>query len=583
MSVSINIPMFSGFGKIESNKKIKKCKGGAIPGITKCENEEYIDGLCETHYEEFKAEQERKEAEKRAQIERKMKAEAEAKERNNKYNGNEQIFAIVDKEGDVIGYECKTEVNDKLAAAIFRFLHTENGVSLIQRDGENICVFDKQTGLWTTDDKSVKKAIGRSNLRLYHISYDEEKECWIRAKKCSDFSGIVSNIEKVLKYLKFDLEDTRFIESNVETNIGKLLFADGIYDFKTNTFTEGFDPKIVFFHRMERKFPKVRDNDKINWVNKHLFTELFKNKEEADYLRGSIARAIYGDYQARKAYLCRGETSSGKGMITEALTKTFKGLVSEFNADNLIYSKSTKDEAQKMMWLIPFKTSRLIISNEITIETAENGKIKTFIDSNKVKRIVSGGDAIQVRGMNQDIYEMVNRATMFFMANDFPEFMPKDSAIKDRIENMYFQYSFIENPDEKLTYQKKRDITIKAKFRDAEYQDAVFWAIADAYQELVINKPITKAPVKENVEIDWDNDNTFESVFNEFFEIGTDEDRIPVNEFCQYFISRLGITDRKVGIELAKFGLKNNITFESKVSNGKRYRHSIIKKKIDVI
>jgi hypothetical protein len=87
-SSTVDYPQFFSYDKnFEFNKNIAsnvKCKGGFIPGINKCEEYEYLDGMCEIHYKEFKAEQEKKESQKRAEIERKMKFEAEVKNRNNR-------------------------------------------------------------------------------------------------------------------------------------------------------------------------------------------------------------------------------------------------------------------------------------------------------------------------------------------------------------------------------------------------------------------------------------------------------------------------------------------------------------------
>lgn len=505
---------------------------------------------------------------------------------NEDWDSNEKVLQIIEDD-EIIGYDCKCDINDQLASLIFynQNIDIKNNIALIKRDGDNLCMFDKTTGIWKINDDFIRKQISLAKLRLFKLTYDEESEKWFRSKKCVDYSGTGSNIEKLMKYLKISIDDTRFIEKNIESNIGKILFKNGIYYFDDNKFVEEFNPNIVFFHRIERNFP-TRDEEKINWVRNILFDNLFDNKQISDFMRASVSRAIYGDYKVRKAYFCRGETASGKGMLTDALCATFSGLVETFDANNLLFNKSTKDEAQKNMWVIPYKTARMIISNEMTIETDSNtGKMKSVIDSNIFKRIVSGGDVLKVRGMAENIYNFVNRSTMFLLANDFPDFMPKDSAVDDRRENVMFPKSFVHNPNPQIPTQFKRDITIKDKFRLAEYQDALFWVISDSYTELVKDKEYFSPEVTDAIEMEESNAETFDSIINEYYEMGSDsfdcekpEYRVTVSELNKLIMSKLGISATKIGYEFKKLTLKYGLPFDSKTSNGIRYRNNLKRK-----
>ena len=563
---------------VSKKTKATVCKGGFAHGISggsKCNKPCFIDDLCEEHYNEQKKDKEAIAKQKKEEQEQKDK---EKLERNMKYEGQGNCL-LVNGEWHIKD----KEISDELATSIFIALMTdEKGRQLVQRDDDDLCIFDKTKGIWSMDLADIRKAIMKADLRLYYVSKDPETGEWVRSKKCTNYSGFVNNIEKVVRCLCFKLENTKFIERNIETNIGKLLFANGIYDFKTGEFIEEFDPSIVFFHRIERDFPS-RNPEKIEWVKNYLFNHLFQTQEEADYLLQAVARAIYGDYHIRTGYMCRGDTASGKGMITNALKKTFPGLVKEFSADNLLFDKSSTDVAKQNMWLIRYKTSRLIISNEIRIEIDKRGKIKTSIDGNKVKRLISDGDGMDVRGQGENTYEVVNRTTLMMLGNDFPNFEPIDDAIKDRIKNVSFDFSFVENPDPKMPMQKKRDITVKKNFDDVEYQDALIWVIIDAYNNLVKGKSNPKAPIKKGIMADDEEEETFDSVFDELFDLGDDNDKIPVSEFNQHFTSRFGFSDKKIGIELNKLCTKRAIEIPSKVCNGKRYRYNIAKKRESIL
>jgi hypothetical protein len=78
-----------------------------------------------------------------------------------------------------------------------------------------------------------------------------------------------------------------------------------------------------------------------------------------------------------------------------------------------------------------------------TIQKNKQGEIKTKLDGGLFKSVVSGGDEIDVRGMGENIYKMVNRTTLMFCANDFPEFYPIYSMKS-------FSYNNITQPNRNL-------------------------------------------------------------------------------------------------------------------------------------
>jgi hypothetical protein len=554
---------------------IKKCQGGPVPGVSECDDEVYMDNMCEFHYEEFQL----KEREKKMKEEKKRRDEEKKKAKSDKYDTDDQVYAIYDTDGNLYGFDCKFDICDKMASMLYvNLMKDEKGNKLIRRDGSNICIFDNNVGIWKTDDESLKKSISESNLKLYRLNKNEEDK-WVRAKKCSDYSGTLSNINKVVEFLHFYMEDEHFINKNIESNFGKLLFDDGIYNIETNSFTEGFDPNIVFFHKMGRKFPK-RDEEKIKWVEHTLFDNLFDDIKISNGLKAHIARAITGRFfKLRKATFCQGQTASGKGMLTDALLKAFPGVVSTFDSNNLIMNDIKKDEAQRMMWLMKLKTVRMAISNEFRIEKSEKtGKIKSFIDSAMFKRIVSGGDVLEVRGMNKGIDEMINRASLFLMFNDRAPFYPEDEAVRDRTEEISFSKSFVMKPDTRIPNQKLRDITIKDKVLEPEYIDALFWVVCDSYSNLVKDKPYTSIP-KEIIEEEVEEDiMTVESVLREYYDFGLETDKVPNKEIYQLLYDKLGITDRsKIKSEFKKLRQITGLKFQSDTNNK---RGNLIKKPI---
>jgi hypothetical protein len=49
------------------------------------------------------------------------------------------------------------------------------------------------------------------------------------------------------------LPEENYISKNMDSSLGKILFANGYYDFYKNEFIEGFNNKIIFLKRINRK------------------------------------------------------------------------------------------------------------------------------------------------------------------------------------------------------------------------------------------------------------------------------------------------------------------------------------------
>jgi hypothetical protein len=172
------------------------------------------------------------------------------------------------------------------------------------------------------------------------------------------------------------------------------------------------------------------------------------------------------------------------------------------------------------------------------------------------------------------------------MAQDFPEFMPKCGAVLDRKEDILFPKSFVLDP--KHPNQFKRDTTIKDKFKQAKYQDALFFVISDSYNNDVKGKdyfkPTHTAEFEEIIE-ETEQAETLQSVLEQIYdfvqgEIVDAKDFVHSDELNAYIISKLGFSEKRIGLEFKKLAGVLGYKFESKVDNTKkkRYRTNIKKK-----
>ena len=377
------------------------------------------------------------------------------KEYENKYIKNEIKEKII--------------IDDVYATRKFISLMKDN----ISRDNGEVYYFNDDNGMWEKGATSFKTTIIKVKDEMILTDYSELKP------KIINYGGKLKYIKVIEELVLSQLSEDNFISKNIETSIGKLLFADGYYDFYENKFIEEFNNKIVFTKRINRLFPRERKEELIKEVNRILFIDAFDFEdgiESGEYLKKVLCIGLIGDYYRKKFYFCNGQTNCGKGLMTKAFRNAFEGYIDEYDANNLLYNSNSQDEAKKLAWSIDLVGIRIAISNECRMDK------KHPIDGNIIKPFSSGSDTIKHRGNHVNQKSFINRSTMFFMSNDIPTITPIDSGIIERAKFIRYNLSFVNNPTKKN--ERYSDSNIKNKFDKDEYKDALFYLMVDTYNKM---------------------------------------------------------------------------------------------------
>jgi hypothetical protein len=231
--------------------------------------------------------------------------------------------AIKDKTGYSVklvqkSYENKYKKNNKEKIIIDDVYATKKFINLM---GDNICrdngevyYFNDDNGLWEKGDTAFKSAIIKVKEQLIFTDYSECKP------KILNYGGKLIFMKAIQNLLLSLLPEDNFISKNIESSMGKLLFANGYYDFNSNKFNEGFNNKIVFLKRINRLYPTERNESIINEVNKILFIDAFNfddGLESGDYLKKSLCIALIGDYYRKKILFCKRRTQFRQKFINE--------------------------------------------------------------------------------------------------------------------------------------------------------------------------------------------------------------------------------------------------------------------------
>ena len=401
-------------------------------------------------------------------------------------------------------------VNDKYAAEKF-----------IEKMGEDIC-YDNQRlytysdGIWSQDEEALNTAIANQELVF-------KKMGGLNGVITYDYSGTVKNRENLKKMIPSVIEKKEnFLEEGRVLSTGKLLFKNGIYDFKTNTLGP-FDRKIVFSARIPFNLP-THDNSDIEFLNKTFFQDAFQDQDIPKVFRHFLMRGIIGDYRAKKFMLCIGPTNCSKGMLQEFLKNILGGNVGNFNCNSLIARQGTEG-SRDLGWFCPLANTRLCFGSEINAD--KNSKI----NSELIKQIVSGGESIVLRKLFENEQTLVPRTMPILFVNEISSFTSMNDAIKNRLIPIEYHYSFVEFPTKE--YQKQANPELKHSLNVQKYYDAFIRLMIREYQEWQ-NNHYENIPLPESM-MDFQDDviPTFdiEEALNGIFEITKNlEDYVPIKD-----------------------------------------------------
>jgi len=416
-------------------------------------------------------------------------------------------------------------------------------------------VYDKTTGKWSTDEIIHLSVIMSLSDKLFVLN--EDKDGNITRSKNS-YGNNETLMKKLPKLIKTMCRDDNWYENNQLSSLGKILFTNGYYDFKTGLFhkkdKDGFNnPEIMFLDRIYNDFEPFTDEDMdyMDTIKQRFFHDPL-GENMGNYMILNLARALAGDL-VKRICLGLGPTNCGKSVLVKAVTLSCGGYAGTFNAENLSYRQSSADEAALMRWVLGLCSKRFIFSNEIKSTTDLNG--------NLMKKISSGGDSIIGRvhgGLETDV---VPQFMAFVMANDLPKIKPYDDAMNGRCKVFSYQKQFV--PDPTNEFELKMDPNIEKEMVTKKFQQCFVGLLLKEYVEFKDDKFIENEPIEMIISKDeWIQDEkSYVKMLTNDFELTNDTKDYVLSTDIQKWIddNKLGITMTKMGVELSKHCKLNNL------------------------
>lgn len=337
----------------------------------------------------------------------------------------------------------------------------------------DLYVYDTSDGVWHQDNKNIR--FRRILIEHKDILMNE------RDKSYGVFINLQDQVHAAIKSLTVDDEWLSRVD---RSSFGKLLFKNGIYDFKTKKFSEGFDPNIVFFEKISRDFPK-RDEDFIQELDKIFFRAPF-TQEQIDegvpaYFKYRLAKGLAADYIKDFSFMI-GKANSGKSMLVNHLIRCFGGYIGCFNGENLRADKKADDAATCWRWALLCRHKRLMFSQEASQNIQLNGGF--------IKKL-SGKDELTGRvhcGLEK---QFIPHFHCVYVGNDMQQMQPCDGGV--RLRGRLYEYLLAFVCDAVVgPNQVKADLALDEKLCTPEYIDAFTHLILDSYSEDNLSAP---APV----------------------------------------------------------------------------------------
>ena len=176
--------------------------------------------------------------------------------------------------------------------------------------------------------------------------------------------------------------DGKFHDSFYSSNIGKLCFNDGFWDFEKRMFCDYVDKWNVVSKVYLPDFKcRVRNENDINQVYERVLNPIFDNNVEiGDYFLKFIARGLAGRIEDKQWMANVGFRNSGKSLLINFLQNTFGEYCCVSNSGNLLVKQgNNNDEASKLRWLSKSEFARLLLFSELDNKKG-NIKVKIYMD-----------------------------------------------------------------------------------------------------------------------------------------------------------------------------------------------------------
>jgi hypothetical protein len=230
-------------------------------------------------------------------------------------------------------------------------------------------MYDANNGLWCNTEDDFKDIVHKHLEIFTAMRWDDRKMKYVYTHTNNVSTMIPPAMERFWTLAKKGTLDCN-------NSIGFLLFNNGVLDCYNMKMLD-FDPKYNFTKKINRDFfPENVDKSLVDELLDKLFTTAYtkgdNDVEKRDYFLEKNAIAICEGGSDKEMMTLLGDTNCGKGVFTSGLKYAFDEFVTSFNTSVLLQgSNANLEDASKWRFLIKCHDSRIMIGNEVPIESEE--------------------------------------------------------------------------------------------------------------------------------------------------------------------------------------------------------------------
>jgi hypothetical protein len=353
--------------------------------------------------------------------------------------------------------------------------------------------------------------------------------------------NVIENYSKNLRDAKslvdatFSLidNDEDFISKMWNSNLKKLCFKNGYYDFNDKAF-KNYDNDTFTLVYINLNYNENVDEKYTNILNDKILNKILFNNDMRQSFLNWCARGLSGEYTDKSWSVGLGFRNSGKSVITELFLETFNSYCGTFSGEELLCNRvGCGDVAKKLSFLLPFEFRRLNFSNELK-STDDSGRALK-LDGNIIKSVSSGGDTKKARKNFKDEVSFKIQGRMCLFMNDLIKTDPIDATETLTIFEFMSIFKKEISPEEEIINNQVgcnakyflKDDTIKQLIKDDNIKHALIKIIINSYYEEI--------NINNNVNDFVENDDNLNDDIKNHYEITLNgNDKITVNDVNEY-------------------------------------------------
>jgi len=350
---------------------------------------------------------------------------------------------------------------------IAKLLHIMYGHEFVCCTFKNNIWFKFNGNIWEDDDQGVSLRSRISNeivneyLKIvkYYTSKAIDTDETDKAKfmeKSSEIQKLISKLrtrkfkDDVMKEAQEVFLNKKFLES-LDENRDLIGFNNGVFDLKEFKFRPG-RPEDYISYCTKIDYKVFKESSKMYKEVDTFIKQLAPIQEMREYLLLLLSSYLQGHTSDEKFHIWTGSGANGKSKIVELFESCFGDYCIKFPITLLTQKRASSNSANP------------------EVARSKGKRFGTFQEPDENAQInvgymkeLSGGDKITARALFKEPIDFKPQFKLLLICNHLPKIPSNDGGTWRRLRVFEFKSKFVDNPDEKKSFEFKKDYNLSQK------------------------------------------------------------------------------------------------------------------------